>query len=177
MLPERIRSYLDTARVPIAVSATEGDTPLIFVNDRFCDLTGYSREEVIGRNCRFLQGPDTKNGTRDDLHAFVHDPDRDSGRFPVLNYRKDGTAFDNYVYMTRLRDASGQTQFILASQFDMTTALRRSKIGENDEGLGQALSDMDRITQDFGLAMMGSAQMISDSVALMAKLSLDDEQA
>ncbi|MHA6347550.1 PAS domain-containing protein [Roseivivax sp. CAU 1761] len=89
-LPERIRSYLDTARVPIAVSATEGDTPLIFVNDRFCDLTGYSKEEVIGRNRRFLQGSDTKSDTRDDLHAFVHDPDHDSGCFPVLNYRNDG---------------------------------------------------------------------------------------
>ncbi|MHA6347551.1 hypothetical protein [Roseivivax sp. CAU 1761] len=58
----------------------------------------------------------------------------------------------------------------------MTTALRRSKIGDNDEKLGQALSDMDRITREFGLAMMGSAQMISDSVALMARLSLDEDR-
>ncbi|MHA7874217.1 PAS domain-containing protein [Roseivivax sp.] len=175
-LPASLRAYLENSNVALAVSETDGDMPLTMVNAAFCELTGYDPEDVVGRNCRLLQGPETSDDSRRALHDFVHDPAQDAGRFPVLNYRKDGSSFHNYVFMTRLRDSRGAAHFILASQFDMTTALQRSQIRVNDAELHHALSDVEQIGREFGLAMVGSAQIISDSVATLARLTLDEDR-
>lgn len=175
-LPPSLRDYILKSNIALAVSQTEDDAPLILVNDAFCKLTGYSNEEVVGHNCRFLQGPDTSEEMRQPLHDFVHGEGPDNGRFPILNYRKDGSTFLNFVFMTRLLGAGRKPRFILASQFDMTTALRRSELSHNDEKLRRVLSDVEQIGREFGLAMVGSAQMIADSIAMMAKLSLDEDE-
>jgi hypothetical protein len=65
----------------------------------------------------------------------------------------------------------------LASQFDMTTAVQRSGIEGNDRQLRRTLTDVEQIGREFGLAMFGSAQMISDSVATMARLKLNTDRA
>ena len=98
----------------------------------------------------------------------------DSGRFPILNYRKDGSEFFNYVFMSRIRDSSDAVRYIIASQFDMTNAMQRSKIRQNDETLRTVLSDVEQMGREYGLAMMSSAQQLADSVAMMARLSLRD---
>ena len=175
-LTPALHDYIKKSGVALALSAIEDDAPLLVVNEAFCDMTGYSEDEVVGHNCRFLQGPDTNDSARQPLHDFVHGNGGDSGRFPILNYRKDGSAFHNYVFMSRLKDTGGQPQFILASQFDMTTALKRSQISLNDEKLQDVLSDVGQIGREFGLAMMGSAGLLADSIALMAKLTFDDSQ-
>ena len=175
-LPDRLGSYVRKSGIALALSDTSTDAPLLVVNKAFCDLTGYSEDEVVGQNCRFLQGPETTEEMREPLHDFVHGQGGDSGRFPILNYRKDGSTFMNYVFMTRLRDEADTVRFILASQFDMSTAVRRSKIGSNDERLGRTLSDMDQIAREFGLAMVESAQLLSDSVATMARFSLEQRK-
>ncbi len=173
-LPEGLAACLRRTGVAIAVSAAErgGDAPLMFVNQGFETLTGYDAAEVIGRNCRFLQGPDTQGVDRAALRAFVAGKGEDSGRFPILNYRKDGTTFQNYVFMTRIRDSADELRYILASQFDMTNALQRKGIGANDAQLRRALVDVEQIGRHHGLAMMTSAQQLADSVAVMARLSL-----
>lgn len=177
VLPTSLRDYLYRTTVPLAVSDGSGDVPLVLVNKAFCDLTGYAEDEVVGHNCRFLQGPDTDEENRAALRDFVQGAGDDSGRFPILNYTKDGKAFHNFVFMTRLRDRSGEVRFILASQFDMTTAVERTRIDNNDETLKRTLTDVEQIGREFGLAMIGSAQMISDSVATMARLTLDDDRS
>lgn len=174
-LPRSLDAYIRRSGIALAVSVVEADAPLILVNDAFCRLTGYTEEDVLGHNCRFLQGEDTTEEMRGPLHDFVHGEGPDSGRFPILNYRKDGSSFFNFVFMTRLRDRSGTVRFILASQFDMTSTLRRAGLSQNDEKLKRALSDVEQIGREFGLAMVGSAQMIADSVAIMARLSFDED--
>ena len=174
MPPQKLADYLRKSNIALALSSTDEDAPLVLVNDSFCALTGYSEEDVIGQNCRFLQGEDTTHAMRQPLHDFVHGEGPDAGRFPVLNYRKDGTPFHNYVYMSRMRDRSGEVIFILASQFDMTGALQRSKVRKNDDTLYDALTDIGQISREFGLAMQESSQLLADSVAVMARLTLDD---
>ncbi|ETX16591.1 histidine kinase [Roseivivax halodurans JCM 10272] len=175
-LPASLRDYLYRTSVPLAVSDIAGDVPLVLVNTAFCDLTGYSEDEVVGQNCRFLQSEGTAEEDRTALRDFVRGRGADNSRFPILNYKKDGSEFHNFVFMTRLRDRSGEVRFVLASQFDMTTAVQRTKIETNDETLKRTLSDVEQIGREFGLAMIGSAQMISDSVATMARLTLDDDR-
>ncbi|ETW13690.1 PAS/PAC sensor protein [Roseivivax marinus] len=176
-LPQGLADYLHASQIALAVSTIEGDAPLVLVNDAFCRLTGYAPDEVLGHNCRFLQGADTDDESRQALHDFVAGDGEDTGRFPILNYTKDGESFHNYVFMTRLRDGDGSVRFILASQFDMTTAVQRSGIEGNDRQLRRTLTDVEQIGREFGLAMFGSAQMISDSVATMARLKLNTDRA
>ncbi|WP_226627306.1 PAS domain-containing protein [Alloyangia pacifica] len=173
--PRTLGDYIRKSRIALAVSSVEEDAPLIVVNDAFCKLTGYAPEDVLGQNCRFLQGEGTTDEMRRPLHDFVQGTGPANGRFPILNYRKDGSDFFNFVFMTRLFDAGGTARFILASQFDMTSALRRAGLPQNDEVLKRTLSDVEQIGREFGLAMVGSAQLIADSVALMARLSLDED--
>lgn len=175
-LPKPLSDYMRSARVALAVSRSGEDAPLILVNEAFCTLTGYAADEVIGHNCRFLQGADTTEEMRRPLREFVRGTEPQSGRFPILNYRKDGTSFLNFVFMTRLLDRDGSPRFLLASQFDMTTAMRRNRLPQNDMELTRTLDEVEQISREFGLAIIGSAQMISDSVALLARLSLDTDE-
>ena len=176
-LPSSLETYVAASNIALAMSSLEQDTPLILVNRAFCDLTGYDAEDVVGKNCRFLQGEKTTEAQRSKLRSFIDDESQNSGRFPVLNYRKDGTPFLNLVFMTRLKDRRGTTRYFLASQFDMTTAFQRSELPAHDDKLEDALADIEQIGREFGLAMIGSAQIISDSIATLAKLSLDDDRA
>ena len=94
------------------------DNPLVFVNPAFERTTGYSREEVQGRNCRFLQGPDTDpeavQAVRDALAAREH------RTITLLNYRKDGSAFWNELALSPVFDASGELTHFVGIQSDVT---------------------------------------------------------
>ena len=92
------------------------DNPILDVNQAFLTLTGYSREDVIGRNCRFLTGPGTETEARSELRRAVIE-----GRPTVVeitNYRKDGRAFRNAVMLAPVRNGSGKTKFFVGSQMD-----------------------------------------------------------
>jgi PAS domain S-box-containing protein len=71
----------------------EADNPLVFVNDAFVRETGYSEEEAVGRNCRFLQGPDTNPAHVEAIKSAIGE-EREIA-VDILNYRKDGTSFIN----------------------------------------------------------------------------------
>lgn len=176
-LPQGLRAYVEKTGVAIslAIIDDDGDVPLVLANESFCKLTGYQEAEVVGRNCRFLQGPETTEEQKKALHDFIHDTAVEAGRFPVMNYRKDGSSFFNFVYMTRLRDRTGKARYVLASQFDMTSALRQQRLRDNDKQLTRNLSDIEAIGREYGLAMLGSSKMLADSVATIARLTIDED--
>ncbi|SER70450.1 hypothetical protein SAMN04490244_102214 [Tranquillimonas rosea] len=177
-LPKVLEDYFESSTVALSLAdVSQEDLPLILANSSFYTLTGYGSDDVIGQNCRFLQGPDTTEDSLRDVRDFIADDETDSGRFPIVNYRKDGTRFHNFVFMSRLRRKDGSTRFILASQFDMTSAMDRVKLRRNDEQLSEHLRDIDLIGKEYGLAMMGSARILADSVAMLARLSLDSDDA
>ena len=107
------------------------DNPLIYVNEGFTRLTGYPVDEVIGRNCRFLQGHDTDPSTVGEIREAIRD-DR-ACTVEILNYRKDGTPFWNRLSITPVRDASGKVINHIGIQSDVTArrnaeeALREAK--------------------------------------------------
>jgi phosphoserine phosphatase RsbU/P len=94
------------------------DNPLIYANAGFERLTGYSVAEVIGRNCRFLQGPATDPATVDALRRAVRE--RRALTVQLLNYRKDGTPFWNRLSITPVADASGAVTHFIGVQSDVT---------------------------------------------------------
>ncbi|MBT9384100.1 PAS domain-containing protein [Pseudooceanicola sp. CBS1P-1] len=170
-----MEAYCERSRIALTLaSARLPDQPLIFANQAFLTLTGYDAEEVLDRNCRFLQGGETPDDQKAALRAFIADDGIEANCFPVMNFRKDGSRFDNYVFMTRLRDSHGVTQFFLGSQFDMSHVARRAEIDDFQRHLGQNVSDIDAISREFGLTMLGTARIISDSVATLARITLED---
>lgn len=107
------------------------DNPLIYANNGFEELTGYSIEEVIGRNCRFLQGPDTDEKSVEIIREAIRN--ERACTVQILNYKKDGTPFWNRLSITPVRDPSGKVINHIGIQSDITAqkeseaALERTK--------------------------------------------------
>ena len=110
---------LDEAPVGITITdPTQPDNPMVYVNDRFVEMTGYTREESIGVNCRFLQGPDTEESSVEGLREAI-DVDEPT-TVELLNYRKDGTEFWNRVSIAPISDADGTVTHWVGFQEDIT---------------------------------------------------------
>lgn len=100
------------------VDARRPDRPLIYVNRGFEHLTGYTREECIGRNCRFLQGPDTDPATVERIRQATR-----AGEdliVDLLNYRKNGSTFWNRLSLKPVRNEAGELTHIIGIQSDIT---------------------------------------------------------
>jgi len=110
-------------RMPmVVVDAKAPDQPIVLANAAFLELTGYSAEEVIGRNCRFLQGERTSALSVATIRSAVLE-ERET-TVEILNYRKDGTPFWNQLHTSPLRADDGTVDYIFASQIDVTERRR-----------------------------------------------------
>ncbi len=98
--------------------ATNPDYPIVYANRAFCTLSGYPLEEVLGRNCRFLQGPDTDREQIARIRAAV--TDQREVEATLLNYRKDGTPFWNRLSISPVFDAAGRCSHFIGFQQDIT---------------------------------------------------------
>jgi PAS domain S-box-containing protein len=110
---------VEMTRMPMIVTdPNQPDNPIAFANGAFCDLTGYAREDIYGRNCRFLQGALTDRDTVRQVREAVaaHRP----FACEILNYRKDGTPFWNALFIGPVFDQGGKLLYFFASQLDVT---------------------------------------------------------
>lgn len=122
-----------TTRMPMLITDPhQSDNPIIFVNDAFSKLTGYSREDILGNNCRFLQGPATN---KDDVTRIRNAIARQEAiEVDLLNYRKDGSTFWNRLLISPVFDEEGVLRHFFASQFDVTPDRRRYSELEQSHG-------------------------------------------
>lgn len=96
------------------------DNPVVLANKRFCELTGYSDDEVIGRNCRFLAGPSTDGRASAALGRAVRE--MRPALVAILNYRCDGESFMNGVTIAPLFDGKNKLRWFVGSQLDLGPA-------------------------------------------------------
>ena len=149
--PEALSKLKDRALTASAEGITIADAqlpdrPLIYVNAGFERLTGYSRESVLGRNCRFLQGAGTEAETVTEIRNAVN-----NGRectVEILNYRQDGTPFWNRLAITPVRDSAGEVTHFIGIQSDVTARRRaeddlRKTTVELESALGELQVDLD----------------------------------
>ena len=93
------------------------DNPIVACNDAFLALTGFDKDEVIGRNCRFLRGPETEPWLSEALRTGIRL--RQPTMVEILNYRKDGTPFRNAVMVAPIFDFRGELEYFLGSQVEL----------------------------------------------------------
>lgn len=92
------------------------DNPIIFASDSFLELTEYSREEILGRNCRFLQGPETDPATVRKIRDAIDN--QTDVTVQLINYTKSGKKFWNLFHLQPMRDQKGEVQYFIGVQLD-----------------------------------------------------------
>jgi PAS domain S-box-containing protein len=98
---------------------SQPDHPLIFVNPAFEKMTGYSLEEVNGKNCRYLQGLDKSQQTQIDMISSAINQ-QESCLVTIRNYQKNGTLFWNELSISPIFDGKGQLTHYVGIQKDVT---------------------------------------------------------
>lgn len=106
-------------------SAQETDYPLIYVSSKFLELTGYERSEVIGRNCRFLQGEDRDQPGLEAIRRALREGE--SVRVVLRNYTKVGKRFYNELSITPIFGVDKRVEYFLGIQSDVTSRVLRDR--------------------------------------------------
>ncbi len=122
----------------VITDALQPDCPIIFINRGFELITGYTAEDALGRNCRFLQGRETDAATTASIRQAIRE--ERAGSFELLNYRKDGTTFWNEMSITPVRDENGQLTHFVGVQSDITArreAEQQVRQSQKMEAVGQ----------------------------------------
>lgn len=145
------------------------DQPLIAVNAAFCAMSGFAPEEVLGRNCRFLQPPGGAGPVRERMRRFISGSAQDA-RFVIGNRKRDGTPFLNIVYMAKLKRPDGSI-LILGSQFaDVADGARADSY---ERALQEDLTQLSTLLSEHKWALLGTMQTIANTAALLAQHQLD----
>jgi PAS domain S-box-containing protein len=137
LIPFVLSQILDTCVNGITLSdPDEEDNPIVYANEAFELITGYSREEILGRNCRFLQGEDRDQESLEKVRSTIKD--KESVTVTIRNYRKDGEMFYNRLTIRPLFDRDGRLIYFLGLQYDITNQVQaREELKQLNRLLGQ----------------------------------------
>lgn len=113
----------------------QNDNPIVYASREFYRMTGFGRDSVVGRNCRFLQGSKTNKGNVRRLNDAVQNGEEICET--ILNYRRNGQPFINILMLTPLVDDEGKVKYYMAAQLDATKLVEG---GRGVDGFGQFLA-------------------------------------
>lgn len=154
---------IEMTRMPmILTDPSIDDNPIVFANKAFFDLTGYEEEEVLGRNCRFLQGAQTDRTAVAQLREAVEG--KSAVALEILNYRRDGTAFWNAVFIGPVYDKAGDLRFFFASQLDVT----RRRNTEQGYRQAQKMESIGQLTAGLAHDFNNLLQVVNGNLELVA---------
>ncbi len=167
-LSNLFRQMLDaTDNVITIADATLPDKPLLYVNKQFEELTGYSFDEIVGQNCRFLQGDDRDQSELERLRRAIKKGE--NVRVELRNYRKNGAMFWNELYLTAIYDQSGELKYFLGVQNDITEL---KELFESERDLRQVMGSFMAFAGM--LSLEGEVLRVDQSTLKTAALSLEE---
>jgi PAS domain S-box-containing protein len=126
LIPRTLSTILDSCVNGVTLADPDmEDLPLVYANNAFTVMTGYTQEETIGKNCRFLQGADQEQEEK----GLLRDAIKNAQAIEVTlrNYRKTGELFYNRLTITPLFDSGGRVLYYLGVQYDVTKEVLAEK--------------------------------------------------
>lgn len=173
-------------RMPMIIcDALAPDIPIIFANEAFLASTGYREDQVLGNNCRFLQGRDTDPATVSRIREAVRD--RSDIHADILNYRADGSTFWNALFVGPVRDPDGAVRYFFGSQMDVTArreaelrilaekAAIEAAVAERTRSLQLALDAKNTLLHEVDHRVKNNLQTIAALVAIEGRGVTDPE--
>nr|5HZH_A Chain A, Ras-related C3 botulinum toxin substrate 1,NPH1-1,Ras-related C3 botulinum toxin substrate 1 [synthetic construct] len=124
------------------------DNPIIFASDSFLQLTEYSREEILGRNARFLQGPETDRATVRKIRDAIDN--QTEVTVQLINYTKSGKKFWNLFHLQPMRDQKGDVQYFIGVQLDGTEHVRDAAEREGVMLIKKTAENIDEAAKELG---------------------------
>lgn len=162
---------IEMTRMPmILTDPNQPDNPVVFANKAFLDLTGYEESEILGRNCRFLQGANTDRDSVAELRKAVNSGG--SVALEILNYKRDGTPFWNAVFIGPVYDQEGKLAYQFASQLDVT----RRRETEQAFHQAQKMESIGQLTAGIAHDFNNLLQVVNGNLELLSS-SVDDDRA
>ena len=160
---------IEMTRMPmILTDPHQPDNPIVFANKAFLDLTLYEEAEVLGRNCRFLQGAQTDREMVGQLRDAV--AAKESIALELLNYRRDGSPFRNAVFIGPVYDTSGKLLYFFASQLDVT----RRRESEKASSQAQKMEAVGQLTAGLAHDFNNLLQVVNGNLELAGARVEDD---
>ncbi|NJK65524.1 MAG: PAS domain S-box protein [Microcoleus sp. CSU_2_2] len=176
------RAMAATSTGIVISDATNPDRPIIYCNPAFESMTGYQRDEIIGKNCRFLQGIDTDPVAVRIIRQALQS--ESECKVILKNYRKDGTSFWNALSISPVRDRVGKLTHFIGVQRDITDrkqseeALRKSETQSREQAakleaaLGELKDTHSQLVQSekmssLGVLIAGIAHEINNPVSFI----------
>jgi len=137
LIPRVLSQILDSCVNGITLTdPDQEDNPLVYVNEAFEKMTGYTKAETLGKNCRFLQGEDREQeGVKQVKEAIQK---RIAVEVNIRNYKKSGELFYNHLAVNPVLDKEGNLIYFLGVQYDVTDQVRAA---QEIEKLRQALAE------------------------------------
>ncbi|ADB59559.1 putative PAS/PAC sensor protein [Haloterrigena turkmenica DSM 5511] len=176
-LGEGDRTVKDRAinEAPVGITISDPDledNPLVYVNDAYQEITGYGYDEVVGRNCRFLQGEDSQEVAIAEMAAAI-DEERPV-TVELKNYRKDGTEFWNEVTIAPVRDEDGTVTHYVGFQNDVT-ARKEAELAleRRTEELDDLLERVEGLIQDVTDVVAGSTDRSELEAAVCERIAAE----
>lgn len=167
---------IEACEVSITIAdMLQPEAPLIFVNQAFLEMTGYGRDDVIGNNCRFLQGPDTDPAAVLAMRSAIENGE--SLRIDLLNYRRDGEPFWNALHLSPLRSGSGRVRAYIGLQHDVTQ-IRAARLAEHHrqkiEALGRMAGGVAHEINNLLQPLLSLPELIAQDLPESARQSRED---
>lgn len=163
---------MDEAPVGITIADADGDVPMVYANEAFERVTGYPVEEVVGRNCRFLQGEESDPEAVEAMWRAVEEVQPVT--VELVNYRKDGTRFWNEVTIAPVREDGELTHFV-GFQNDVTKRKRAElALERRTDELEHVLSRIEGLVRDVTGVVAGASDRATLEGSICERIAAED---